>query len=437
MTQRLVSFDGTESCTTHVDEPDRHRSLLEAVHDERGIAFRGAGLSYCLASAAPNGRTISTAHLDRVLRFDADLGLISVEPGLTVGALSDLVVARDRYFPVLPGHPSITVGGCAGFNVHGKTQHNVGHFSDHVESLTLLHPDHGELQCSATENPQLFELTIGGMGLTGCIIEITLRLQPLAGRSVRRRGHAVVNLTDAVSCMRALSGDADALYSWNDLNVRGDRFGQGVVYEEHFEPGALEDRVRYRHLSATHRRRLPRSGWTSLTAHAANRAYSRRERMRSVVHRSVHDAAFPINGAEIYYQMFGARGFREYQLVIPHEAWADAASEVERALEVTRVPITLGSLKLFAGTRRHLWFRGEGICLTIDAPADSRTKELFRRLDRISIDHGAIVNLSKDSRLDGATIEALFPELDGFREELARFDPRRRVDTPIRRRLEV
>jgi decaprenylphospho-beta-D-ribofuranose 2-oxidase len=438
VTSRIVSFDGTEECRAPVDEPDRYRTLFRALSDDPACAVRGSGLSYCLASSGDDVTTISTRQFSRVLGFDRARRLVSVEAGMTVGDLCDFVVARGCYFPVLPGHPSISLGGCAGFNVHGKTQHNIGHFSDHVESLTLFHPDHGEVRCSAREHAELFDLTLGGMGLTGCITELTLRLQPLAGPAVRRRVHAVANLDDAIARMHELSPASDALYSWNDLNARGGRFGQGVVYQERFEPGEVASRTRYRRLDATSRDRLPFSAWTGPTARAVNALYPRRETWQRERVRSVHDAAFPINGNEAYFRLFGSDGLREYQVVLPFDAWSAATQEVERALDRhPGAPVTLGSLKLFAGGRRHLWFRADGVCLTIDTPARPAALALFDELDRITLDHGGIVNLSKDSRLTASTVRAVFPEYDGFADALATFDPKRRFDTALRRRLEL
>jgi decaprenylphospho-beta-D-ribofuranose 2-oxidase len=435
ITDRVVSFDGTEACRAEIVEPDRYRDLYAALEGTR-YAIRGAGLSYCMASAVGHAPAVTTRHFDRFLAFDPDRRTVTVESGTTIGALSDFAVAHDCSFPVLPGHPAITVGGSAGFNVHGKTQHNVGHFSDHVEALTLFHPAHGELRCSAHERRDLFELTLGGMGLTGCIIDLTLRLQPLRGRLVRRRAIPVRSLGEAVARMKELSPDADALYSWNDLNARGSRFGQGVVYDERFEPGDRSDRTAYRTLAAERRGRLRVSAWSPLTSRAVNRAYTMRDAVRRETVTSVHDAAFPINGSEIYYELFGSRGLREYQVVLRHDVWDDAIVEIQRALD--RVPdlaITLGSLKLFSGSRRHLWFRDDGICLTIDVPAAPAALELFARLDDIAVEYGATVNLSKDSRLTGPVVEKLFPELAGFRDALFAHDPDVRIDSVLRRRL--
>lgn len=433
MTTRFLSFDGTEECSSRLAEPDRYSALFRSLTDAPQCAVRGGGLSYCLAGASDGGTTVSMRLFDRILDFDAERRTVTVEPGVTVGALHDFVVDQGCYFPVLPGHPSITVGGCVGFNVHGKTQHTIGHFSDHVASLTLFHPDHGELRAGEGGDADLLELTLGGMGLTGCILDVTLRLQPLRGNAVRRTVHPVADVREAVEVMTGL--DADALYSWNDLNARGDRFGAGVVYEERFEDRHPGSKVTYHRLRA-HRRRGP-SAWNTATVRTLNRLYPVRDAMRPDRLQSAHDAAFPINGSEAYFAAFGGRGFRECQLLVPHEAWADAVVDLERAITRSALPVTLGSLKLFAGSSRLLWFAGDGICVTVDVPAVPEGRALFGRLDDLAVDYGAKVNIAKDSRLTAATVATLFPEYDEFRTRLERFDPARRFDTPLRRRLEL
>jgi decaprenylphospho-beta-D-ribofuranose 2-oxidase len=162
-----------------------------------------------------------------------------------------------------------------------------------------------------------------------------------------------------------------------------------------------------------------------------------RDRVQSNRLRSVHDAAFPINGIEAYFAAFGRRGFHEYQLVISHDAWSDAVIDLERVIARGGVPVTLGSLKLFSGPPRLLWFRGEGVCVTIDAASGPATRALFATLDDLAVDYGAVVNVAKDSRLTASTVAKLFPEYDELRSRLEAFDPARRFDTALRRRLEL
>jgi decaprenylphospho-beta-D-ribofuranose 2-oxidase len=435
----LVSFDGTEVCRGPLVAPDRYSDLRALLAGPGPLAVRGAGLSYCQASAGDGVTTVSTRSFNRFLAFDPERLRLTVEPGVTVGELVRFAVGRGAWFPVLPGHPAITVGGCVGFNVHGKSQHDMGCFSDHVVSLTLLHPDHGEVVCSTDDNHGVFELTVGGMGLTGYITAVTLQLQPLAGRSVRRIAHPVGDLTAAVEVMRALAapgGAGGTLYSWHDLNMAGRRFGRGVVYVESFEDAARPCRVQYRALAPA-RRRGPPIAAIRAVARLVNAGYATHERLRPHQLRSVEDAAFPINGNEAYYRLFGRRGFREYQVLVPTDTWPAAAHEVERLVAAAGVPVTLGSLKLFRGDPRLLWFRGDGVCLAIDVAAGERAARLFSELDRMAIDHGALVNLSKDSRLDADTVRRLYPGYDEFCRRLSDHDPKRRFDSMLRRRIGV
>jgi decaprenylphospho-beta-D-ribofuranose 2-oxidase len=437
--RELVSFDGTEACRGAVVRPGRYRDLRAVLAGPGPFAARGAGLSYCQASAGDAVTTISTRSFNRFLAFDADRLRVTVEPGVTVGELVRFALGRGAWLPVLPGHPAITVGGCVAFNVHGKSQYDVGCFSDHVASLTLLHPDHGELVCDPNDHANIFELTLGGMGLTGYIATITLQLQPLPGPGIRRTAHWVGNLTEAVDLMqsRAASGKRGVtLYSWNDLNQRGPRFGRGIVHSESFEQEAPRPSDRYRRLVTGHRHG-PQIGRTRVATRVLNAGYMARQRLTGNRVRSVEDAAFPINGNEAYYRLFGGRGFREYQVVIPSNAWASAAREVQRLVVAADVPVTLGSLKLFRGDAKLLWFRGEGVCLAIDVAAGDATCRLFAQLDRVALDHEGLVNLSKDSRLVGATVSALYHGYDEFCQRLCDHDPKRRFDSMLRRRIGV
>jgi decaprenylphospho-beta-D-ribofuranose 2-oxidase len=434
----LVSFDGTERSRGDLLTPADREEARALLDTHPRLAIRGSGLSYCQAGAAESLPSMSTRRLDRIIALDRGAKTVCVEAGLTIGRLLRHLVGEGFWFPVLPGHPEITVGGCTAFNTHGKTQHDIGQFSDHVVELTLLHHDHGELTCSPTERPELFWLTIGGMGLTGWIADVTLRVERLRGPMIERRAHRARDFIEAVEIMESHDTDEVHLYSWNDANRRGGRFGRGVVFAERFVEGSRPARTTYRALRSERRGRLlPFSMWNRATTSVANRAYFRVEGRRSPRVMPALDAAFPINGKEGYFHAFGRPGLREYQLIIPRDDWADAIENIRGLIASTGVCVTLASLKLFRGEPRHLWFRGDGVCLTIDGPANDRTRQLFAELDRLAIDIGAPVNLSKDSRLDEAAAAAIFPGYATFRRELRAFDPTGRIDSELRRRINV
>jgi decaprenylphospho-beta-D-ribofuranose 2-oxidase len=435
----LPSLDGTENVTGQLCKPDRTRALYQALKANGPMIARGGGLSYCNAGAGRNCRIISSLAFNRILAFDPDNNLLTVEPGMNLGDLFEFVTARNRYFPVLPGHPAITVGGCTAFNVHGKTQHNVGNFIDFVEKLTLFHPAHGECTCSREDYRDLFFLTVGGFGTTGYITSVTLRLLPLKGHRVRFRKHKAASLNEAVEIMTRLSPEADVLYSWNDLNRRGEHFGQGLVFSEQFLPGgAPAEKPHFHRFTPEMRRRLMLNFYCRLTAHIECSVYYAMESLTPMEREcSLKSTAFPIHGKEIYYLLFGRQGLREYQMLFPHETWHAAAADVQALTEQMPMPMTLGSMKFFSGKGDLLNFRGDGICLVIDVPANRHAVPFFNRLDEIVIRHGGVVNLSKDSRLTAETAQKIFPEYEQFKQQLHAFDPEKRFMSALRKRMHV
>lgn len=433
----LRSFDGTEACIAIDYAPESEADLVAAT---RGATFsvRGSGLSYCQAGAVDGIPSITTRGLSSPPSLDPDRSTIRVSAATRAGELIEACVSQGFWFPVLPGHPSITVGGCIAFNTHGKTQHDVGQMSDHVESLRLFHPDHGTITCSHTENPGLFALTVGGMGLTGIILDATVRIEPLLGNSITRRSIPVADFIEAVKVMEDEQRPSVHLYSWNDATKRGDSFGRGIVYAESFDQAERARRRKFRTLDSSRRGRfMPLPAWNRLTARGVNFAYCALESRRDAQRMACLDAAFPINGREGYFHAFGRPGFHEYQIIVPRNEWEAAISEIRRSIASTGACITLSSLKLFAGAPELLWFRGNGVCLTLDGPAKEPTRQLFARLDRLAIELGAPINLSKDSRIEAEATAAIFPGYERFVAELHNFDPHRRVDSQLRRRIGV
>lgn len=436
MVRLLKSFDGTESVYAEYVRPDRYRHLFRALSEGTPAIARGAGLSYCAASAGPGVRTVSSLLFDRMLEFDGDRGTVRVEAGVHLGDLHSFVLRQGWILPVMPGHPSITVGGCIGCNVHGKNQYREGNFASVVEELTLFHPDHGEVRCSPRKESDLFELTVGGFGLTGFIISAQLRLERFDGSGIVVERMPVESLGEAVKVMRAHAETAHSLYSWHDLN--GPTFGLGIVYVGYPGGEPVASDLRYRDLSAERRGRMWMGGVMRVGAGWGTRVYGwreRRTRRRTVL--DVTSATFPVTGNEFYFELFGRRGFREYQVLVPWERWGETEERVTAAIRREGVPITLASLKAFRGGSKLLNFDGDGVCLTLDAAEGERTRRLFRALDNVTLVVGGRLNVAKDSRVDADLVSRVFPEYDRFRSRLTAFDPRRRFDSTLRGRLGV
>ena len=184
---RLVSFDGGVSTRVAVQRPDRYRHLEAAWGDGRPRIARGGGYSYAAASFDADSVTSDMRRFDRILAFDSASRRVKVEAGLTLGRLLAFTTGRGLWITQIPGYPDITVGGAIAANVQGKGAFRAGTFRHAVVDVTLFHSDRGWTTLSRNENPSVFELTLGGFGLTGTIVSATLQLEPLPGYEVSTR----------------------------------------------------------------------------------------------------------------------------------------------------------------------------------------------------------------------------------------------------------
>jgi len=133
---------------------------------------------------ASGGLLLDTSGLDRVLDFDASTGRIRVGAGIQWPALMSryLELQDGRADPwgirqKQTGADRLSVGGSVSANIHGRVL-NDGPLIRDVVALTLVNADGRLVECSRERNPELFGLAVGGYGLFGPIVDVTLQLVP-------------------------------------------------------------------------------------------------------------------------------------------------------------------------------------------------------------------------------------------------------------------
>jgi decaprenylphospho-beta-D-ribofuranose 2-oxidase len=226
---RFITFDGGFESLNMLQRPDRYRHLEADFGKAKRIA-RGAGLSYAAASFGGVSIVQQMSAFNRLLDFDPHRMTVHVEAGVAIGLLALWGAERGLSVPVLPGYPAITVGGCIAADVHGKNPLRDGTFRSWVEAVTLYHPAHGCRTLDRKTHPEEFQATCGGYGLTGLIVDATLRLVEQTGASVAVRRVAVRSIAEAIEGIGCSTADHDFAYSWHDGTLRGHRFGRGILF---------------------------------------------------------------------------------------------------------------------------------------------------------------------------------------------------------------
>ena len=415
---RPVSSWGRLSADPHhvIELTDRDRiaaELLRARDMGRGVGIaHGLGKSYGDASLNPQGILWSTRGLDRLIAFDAKTGRLNCEAGVVLRDIQRLMIPRGWSLPVVPGTQLVTVGGAIANDVHGKNHHVVGTFGEHVRRLRLVRSDGETIECGPDQRPELFAATVGGLGLTGVIVEAELQLRPTPGPWLEAETLAFEGLDEFFALSDGSERDWEHTVSWIDC-TSGPAV-RGLFMRAQPAPagnGTWRER----------RRRLPFTPPVSLVNGLSLRPFNALHynvNRRRTGPRTVHYEPFlyPLDSILDWNRLYGPSGFFQYQSVVPREAGLAATRDMLEAIQRSGEGSFLAVLKTFSQRPPAglLSFPRPGVTLALDFRNSRALPELFIRLDDIVRTAGGRLYPAKDARMPRALYEATYPNLAAF-----------------------
>lgn len=413
---RPVSSWGRLSADPHhvvgLSDPRKVREAL-ACGGAPGVAH-GMGRSYGDACLNPQGTLWLTTGLDHFIAFDDRTGRLVCEAGVLLCDIQRLAVPRGWILPVTPGTQLVTVGGAIANDVHGKNHHVLGAFGDHVQRLTLLRTDGETIQCGADERPDWFAATVGGVGLTGVIVQAEIQLRRIPGPWLETETIPYANLDEFFQ----LADDSEAQWehtvSWIDC-IPGSG-GRGVFMRGN--PVAAKRQPAPPGRQLTMPIVPPVSLVNRLSLRPFNMAYYHLKKWRAgraVTH--YEPFFYPLDNLLEWNRMYGPRGFFQYQSVVPRGVARDAVQSMLQEIARFGDGSFLAVLKTF-GNRAPvgmLSFAQPGATLALDFPNHGEhTQKLFARLDAIVTEARGRIYLAKDARMPRALFEAGYPRLPEF-----------------------
>ncbi|HLN42300.1 MAG TPA: FAD-binding oxidoreductase [Acidimicrobiales bacterium] len=419
------------------------RLVSSAAESGQGIVARGLARSYGDAAQCAGGIVIDTTGLDGVLDFDPGAGLVRVGSGTSIDALLRAFVPRGWFVPVTPGTRYVTVGGAIAADIHGKNHHRDGSFCSYVTRLSLATPS-GRLEISPERDPELFWATAGGMGMTGAVVEATLRMLPVETAIMMVDTERAANLDD---CMERMARrDAEYRYSvaWIDCLARGAKLGRAVLTRaDHARLADLPTARRGDALCFAPQVRAqvpatpPPGLLNPLTVAAFNEFWFRKApRARTGELQAMAAFFHPLDGVGAWNRLYGPWGMVQYQFVVPFGA-EDSLLDVLRRLSEGRVASFLAVLKRFGDADPGpLSFPVQGWTLALDMPVGPPgLGPLLDALDEIVAGAGGRVYLAKDSRLRPEMLKTMYPRLPEWRVTRDRVDPGGTFVSDLARRL--
>jgi glycolate oxidase FAD binding subunit len=161
--------------------------VLALAWDARlAVVPRGGGSA--LELGRPPSRldlVLDLRRLDRVVEYNPDDLTITVEAGITAGALAARVGARHQRLPLDPaGAARRTVGGLAATNASGPLRARYGTLRDLLLGVRFVQADGvvtwgGAKVVKSVSGYDVPKLMVGALGSLGVLGELTLRLHPM------------------------------------------------------------------------------------------------------------------------------------------------------------------------------------------------------------------------------------------------------------------
>jgi decaprenylphospho-beta-D-ribofuranose 2-oxidase len=406
------------------DNLDNLHQLVTSMDD---IIARGNGGCYGDSALARN--VISTLRYNKFLNFDTGQGIIHCQSGVILSDLVAIIVEKGWFLPVTPGTKMITVGGAIASDVHGKSQHKTGNFSDHLLEMDIMLADGSIATCSKEQNPELFWTTTGGMGLTGIILHARLQLIPVETAYFKQQSVKAENLDQLMS----LFEDSETWpYSvaWIDCITRGEQMGRGIIMRgDHARISDLTDVQKQSPLALKPKLKLnipvyfPDFALNSISMKIFNTLYYHKQiptKVEAIV--DYNTFFYPLDSILNWNRIYGKRGFVQYQFILPKENSREGVREILQRIVDSGTVSFLAVLKLYGKQNGYLPFAMEGYSLALDFPIVEGLFEFLEQLDQIVLGYGGRLYLTKDARMGQEMFMQSYPGVEKFLAKVGDFN---------------
>lgn len=367
-------------------------------------------------SCLSNNFELNFLNANRFISFDPINGTIKCQAGTLFHDILNIIVPAGWFLPVTPGTKFVTIAGAVANDVHGKNHHIDGCLGNHILSFELIRSNGEKLICSPTENLNLFNATIGGLGLTGIISWVEIKLKKIESPLIDSQSIKFKNLDDYF----IISNESkEFLYtvSWVDCLASGNSLGRGLYMRgNHSKVPSADAQTQFPKLNIPID--FPYFALNKFTMWAFNQLYYNKQ-LKYNVSTTSHFVPFfyPLDAIDNWNKIYGKRGFLQYQFVLPFDAGKETIKDIFKRISKSKMGSFLAVLKNFGDipSPGMLSFPKEGVTLALDFPNHgSGLFKLLDELDHIIIQNNGRIYPAKDARMSSKTFKKSFPNWEEF-----------------------
>ena len=182
---------------------------------------------------------------------------------------------------------------------------------DYVLEIEIFNPNFGKKTLSRKKNKKLFELTIGGMGLTGIILKVKLKVLDLKGTFIKiesnKKFRNLKNIYNYLKNNNYIYNHNNLFFNFNEKNFLSSRISSGNILKGKFSTKSIINKdvsnIRMGIFNYCFRKILEYV------------IYLKNMFLKNIMH--INDAFYPSNSRLLYFNLMPKR-FMEHQTIIPN-----------------------------------------------------------------------------------------------------------------------
>ena len=413
----------------------------------KSLIVRGQGRSYGDAAQIRKGTVLKLRNF-KAIYPDYENNEVTAEAGATFEEILKVIIPKGYFLPVTPGTKKITLGGAIAADVHGKNHHQDGSFGNYIKRIRLINGIGEEIslnphQENHSETNKNFWSTIGGMGLTGIVIDATFSIIPIQTSFILEESKRYNNIESLMQDMTKKDRNYKYIVAWIDsmnMDFRGIlTCGNHAKTEEinhiegrtklTFDPNSLTSVPEI----------IPISLMNKVVIKLFNEFWFRKS-PKKITQKiiPIDNFFYPLDKIQNWNNIYGRTGFIQYQIVVPEEHSAMIKEILNKLKQINALSFLPVLKKLGQANQSYLSFPIEGWTLSIDLPANNKKIEnLLSNFDKDIAKIGGRIYLAKDSRQSSHIFKKTYKDLNLWIKQKQILDPKNIFISDIAKRLKI
>ena len=404
---------------------------------------RGLGRSYGDAAQLNENFVFN---LDFCNKISLSGNEVNVGGGVSINRLLEVIIPQGYFLPVSPGSSKVTIAGAIAADVHGKNHHKDGSLGNHIKRILII-TSKGEIKElrpykeADKKMDDFFWATIGGMGLTGIILEATISLIKIETASMKVDTFICNNLDSLMDLMSTKDKEYSYSVAWIDSLNKNSR---GVLTcAEHAKiediKNIKKDLLLYNPKTVGSASKfIPNGILNKFTVKAFNEVWFRKSASLNNNIQTISEFFHPLDGVNNWNKIYGSQGFYQYQFVVPDENRYFISKTLDTLKKFSAYSF-LTVLKRFGKNNdAFLSFPKPGWTLAIDLPATKiNLLKVLEELDNELASLGGRIYLAKDSRQSSEMFKKTYSLYPKWRSIKSEIDPDNIFQSDLSKRLKI